>query len=1114
MRSTSTRPRLPRLLMAFALGLGLLSLAPAGAAAQPDLRIDSYWGPSRPAPGGKALFFVELKNIGTSHTDGSPITITVELPPGTERDDDPGQHAAGNENVFWPACTGTTTVTCISPAEPIYAGGFQVGATGGFYPLWFPVDIAPTVAPVGSATVTVSSAGVSPPQVVTKGVIFGSAPLGFGMVSESLGADIFDGLATTAQPVRQAGTHPFEMRVNFDMNTKLTEVSPPLPARLVVTNQEKWKTAETILPRGLIGNPEATPKCTAEEFIAERPGIDGVPDCPLESQVGAMDPIGVLSNGNPGFYHQSFMNIPVFNLEPPRGQAAAFGFSLFGNRSYIYASVDPANGYAIKALTPYIPATLLNLDFRYIRFKMWGVPSDPRHFRYRPTLTQPAPPAGGHRPFLTTGFDCANSDRFKQRVESYDNPGIFTPYEVAAGPAIQPTGCDDPRIRFEPEIKLQPTARDAGGPTGLKVNLLVPQREQRVEDWEELYNESDSMHAIDTPPMKKAVVTMPEGMTISTSAAQGLGNCAPHQIKLGTNEPVTCPDSSAYGSLTINTPILSADEPMQGRIYIAKQNDNPFNNFLSLYLVIQQPERGLLVKIPGRVDLDPVTGQIKTTFDELPQFPVSNMEMTLKGGVRAALVNPTTCGTKTIRAEFFSWHDPNTPLVRNSNYEITRKGDGSPCVNHLGERPFRPQMDAGTVSNSAGSYSPFVYRVQRSDDDQEFSQLDVKLPKGLLANISGVSKCSEAAINAAVGRSGSEEATNPSCPASSQIGTTDVGSGVGQVITYIPGKAYLGGPYRGAPLSMVVITPILAGPYDLGVIAVRSRIQVNTDTTEASVQTDPFPQIFKGIPVRIRDIRVKADRPNTMLNPTSCNPMAIGSHLTGTGGDVNTTADDTAADLSSRFQASNCENLPFKPDLRFELKGGTNRGDYPALTATLRGRAGDANIASARVTLPPSAFLAQEHIRTVCTRVQFAAEQCPPGSIYGHASAKSPLFDQTLEGPVYLRSSSNKLPDLVASLNGDIDVVLVGRIDSTRKGGIRNTFDLVPDAPVEKFVLRMQGGKKGLLVNSKNLCKTTNRADSRMVGQNGKHSKTSPLVIAKGCKGKKRGGAKAKGGKR
>jgi hypothetical protein len=305
---------------------------------------------------------------------------------------------------------------------------------------------------------------------------------------------------------------------------------------------------------------------------------------------------------------------------------------------------------------------------------------------------------------------------------------------------------------------------------------------------------------------------------------------------------------------------------------------------------------------------------------------------------------------------------------------------------------------------------------------------------------------------------------------------------------------------------------VVTGPYDLGVIAVRSAIHVDPATTKVSVVSDPLPQIFEGIPVRIRDIRVNVDRANTMVNPTNCEEMQITSQVTGTGGDLHSGGDDTSADLANRFQAANCASLPFKPKLSFRLKGGTHRGDYPALTATLRARPGEANIGRTAVTLPHSAFLAQEHIRTICTRVQFAANSCPAGSVYGYAKATSPLFDETLEGPVYLRSSDNPLPDLVATLNGEIDVVLAGRIDSKNQG-IRNTFDVVPDAPVTTFTLAMQGGKKGLLVNSQNLCKGTNRAHVRMTGQNGVVSVTRPKVVPS-CKGK-RGKAKGKrGGKR
>ncbi|HYJ22291.1 MAG TPA: hypothetical protein VEW07_09745 [Solirubrobacterales bacterium] len=1095
------------------------------------------WAPQILTPGKRGLYILRVRNYGDTDTSGT-VTVTQQLPPGVTRiEPAPLDEAFGLYEGFGWKCEGTTTVTCtIEKAVRAFnanmpysigwhEGSGREGAPGYAAQIYIRVDVDSQAGGKYTNVATVSGGG-SVPATDKDPIEISSEPTRFGFSPGSAAADTFDDEYPAGEPVRQAGSHPFELRVNFDLNLQAGEVpsiAPGLVSDFAYSRPvELVRTVSTILPKGLIGNPEATPKCKPADFLRSGSAQYTSTACAPETQVGTITLMlndfsnSTYEHGDSGLMSPaSWTRIPVYNLEPPKGYPADFGFDAGDYRGHIYPKLDPAHGYAIEALTPYISSLL---PVRAAEFTMWGVPGDPAHDALRSIpieqggtaeVSYGASSKAPIKPFLTLPMSCGDHGKFILEADSYAHQNQWVGTELD-GSSINISGCDDQRVRFHPEVALQPTSRAAGGPTGLQVNLKVPQREDTVNDAEELYEQSGDIQAIATPPVKKVVVTMPEGMTLSTSAAQGLGSCTPAEIGLGTDNPVSCPLDSQYGTLTIRTPILPKDAPMVGKIYVAKQNDNPFNNFLSLYLAIQDPERGLLVKIPGKVDLDPVTGQIKTTFDDLPEFPVSDMELSLKGGVRAALVNPTTCGTKTINATFYSWAAPNTPVSRSSSYEITRKDDGSPCVGNLAERQFKPDLTAGTVSSSAGSYSPFAFRLARSDNDQEFSQLGVTLPKGLLAKISGIARCSNAAIAQAEtpGRTGAEEAAAPSCPASSQIGTTDVGSGVGQVITYLAGKAYLAGPYKGAPLSMVVITPILAGPYDLGVIAVRSKIDVDPITTQATVTTDPFPQIFKGIPVRIRDVRVKVDRANTIINPTSCNPMEVTAHVTGTGGDVNTTADDTAADLSTRYQAANCANLPFKPNLTFKLKGGTNRGDYPAFTATLKARPGDANIARTAVTLPHSEFLAQEHIRTVCTRVQFAQKACPAASIYGYAKATSPLFDETLEGPVYLRSSSNKLPDLVATLNGEIDVVLSGRIDAIN-AQIRNTFDVIPDAPVTKFTLSMQGGKKGLLVNSKNLCKGVNRADVKMVGQNGKTYNSKP-VVANSCKKKARKGKKAK----
>jgi hypothetical protein len=1112
-----------RALLLSLIALAMLALGTASAqAAAPRYDIKATWGDTNLAPGGAGEFTIQARNIGDA-TGAAPLTITDHLPPSVKI-------TAIDWHELSPLCSGvgTATLTCTipaselaayAPAPGLMASSIDIQPSGYLPKLFVDVAVAADASETQTNTATISGGGAATPATDVDQVPFSPTPSAFGLVPGSLEADFFDAAYPFGSPLRQAGAHPFEFRLNFDLNqeTGVASSSDCPNCRYIAANG-LVKTVEATLPRGMIGNPEALPKCDPVVFASQGAAGNSTA-CPPDTQVGYLNIsfTSLLTNhGSDPFSNPNAVaeRVAIYNLVPPKGTPADFGFQA-GTfvQGHIYAQLDPAQNYAITTVTPDI-TTFVTARSAQVTF--WGVPPDPAHdkFRYYSKEQENGDAAGAPwgsapiRPFFTTPMDCgAENGASRISLDSYENPGAFTPVQEAAAP-LEVSGCEDPRFRFEPKIALQPTDAHAGAPTGLDVHLQVPQRNDEVEQASELYAENGAVKAIATPPIKKAVVTLPEGMTISPSAAQGLGSCSLEQIGLGTNEPVRCPDSSQYGTLTLHTPILPENTPPKGFIYIAKQSENPFHDFLALYLVIEEPEKGILVKIPGRVDLDQNTGQIKTTFDELPQFPVSDMELNLKGGVRAALVEPSTCGTKTISAEFFTWQDPATAHTVKSSYNVTEKPDGSPCVNNLGERPFKPTMEAGTTNNSAGSYSPFAFHLTRSDDDQEFSQLGVTLPAGLAARFAGVGICSDAGIAQAESRTGAGqgalEQADPSCPASSQIGTTEVGTGVGVPLTYVPGKVYLAGPYKGAPISIVVISPAVVGPYDLGVIAVRTALNVNPITAQGSATSDPFPQIFQGIPVRIRDIRLDLDRPGFTLNPTSCAEKQIDAHITGTGGDVNTTADDTAANLSSRFQAADCASLAFKPALAFHLFGGTKRGAHPKLRATVTyPKAGAyANIASAQVTLPHSEFLDQSHIKTVCTRVQFAAKACPAGSIYGEAEALTPLFGTPLKGPVYLRSSSNPLPDLVAVLKGPaaqpVEVDRDGRIDSVH-GGIRNSFEAVPDAPVTSFTLNLQGGKKGLLVNSTNLCAEPNRATAKFTAQNGKLLTLHP-VLANSCK--------------
>jgi hypothetical protein len=414
--------------------------------------------------------------------------------------------------------------------------------------------------------------------------------------------------------------------------------------------------------------------------------------------------------------------------------------------------------------------------------------------------------------------------------------------------------------------------------------------------------------------------------------------------------------------------------------------------------------------------------------------------------------------------------------------------------------PFRPGFSAGSINNNGGAYSPFNMRLTRSDGEQDMTRFDAVLPRGVTGKLAGIGKCSEAAIALAKAKTGRQELAAPSCPADSQIGHSLVGAGVGSVLTYVPGKLYLGGPFAGAPLSVIAITPAVAGPFDLGTVVVHEALTVDPETAEVGVdgaRSDPIPHILKGLPVKVRDLRVYVDRPSFTLNPTSCAKKEVRAILFGSFLDVFNAADDVPVSLSDRYQAASCASLKFKPSLSLRLKGGTRRGAHPALRAvvTYPQGANYANTRKAVVTFPHSAFLEQSHIRTVCTRVQFRAKQCPAGSIYGKARAFTPLLEEPLEGPVYLRSSSNPLPDLVFALRGIVDFNAVARVDSV-KASIRASFDSIPDVPLSKVVVEMQGGKKGLIVNSRSLCVHKSRAKSEFTAQNNKTYNTRPVVKA------------------
>jgi len=879
----------------------------------------------------------------------------------------------------------------------------------------------------------------------------------------------------------QAGAHP-DFTVSLELSQK-DDVPYANTSDVVVE-----------LPPGLIGNPEAFPKCTTLQLGT----VPAQSDCPIDSQVGSMDIVVG------GFISGTFADEPIYNMPAPGGDIVArFGFYAAFYPAFINVRLDPQT-HALVATVEGVPAAA---EFIGSDATFWGIPALPSHDQERITpfesVNNSAPPGGRksalpETPFMTNPTSCGIERELRITAVSYQLPDAP---QVKTAPFPEITGCG--AVAFNPAISLAPTTTQGTSGTGLEYGLSLPTKGL----------EFGNLNA--GSQLERAEVVLPDGMTVNPSQAEGLGVCSEADYARETYDSppnVGCPESSKIGSVVARTPVL--DREALGSLYVAKPYENPFGSLLALYMVLKVPDRGILVKLEGEVRTDAATGQLTTVFDDIPQLPVAEFDLRFREGARAPLVTPPECGAHTAISNLNPWSAPSMPLARTSDFEIFSGPDRGPCPTG-GLPPFKPRLTAGPLSNRAGAYTPFYVQLNRSDAEQEITHFSIKLPPGLTGKLAGVPFCPEAAIAMAKARTGihggAEELAAPSCPAASEIGRTMVGAGVGQVLVYVPGKVYLAGPYNGSALSIVAVTAAKAGPFDLGSVVVRYALRVNPDTAEVFIDatgSDPIPHIIQGIPVRLRDIRAYVDRPDFVLNPTDCTRTSTASTVRGAGLDFTSEADNNPITVTNPFQAGECAALGFRPRLLIRLKNGTKRDANPALIATLKARAGDANIGAAQVTLPHSAFLDQSHIRTICTRVQFKSGagngvNCPAGAIYGAAEAVTPLLDEPLRGPVFLRSSEHPLPDLVAALHsGRIDVNVVGRIDSGKGGGIRSTFESVPDAPVKTFILRMFGGRKGLIVNSQNLCASTNRAIAAFTGQNGRRHKFRPVVRPTNCKGK------------
>jgi len=1063
-----------------------LAVSPGSA---PSWSINSLAVPTNFEPGGEGSYEVTVSNNGGAPADGNPLTITDTLPAGlTVEGVELPLLSAGKQSDFGPSLCKTEVVgeaqvvTCTVPSElpgskPALLGVSEAlrmivhvavpgGASG---PLINAAQIEGGGAPLASAT---SQNEASSKPALAGFQEFRAAPRG-----------------VAGQLAEQAGSHPYQYTTSFAINTNL---GPPSGPAAFVPAEGDVKDIEVKLPPGFVGDPTATPLCTVRQFntVSNKEAAHPINECPDSAAVGLVLVQQLEGEG-------TLISAPLYNLVPPKGMPAQLGFQIASLPFYINTSLRTGSDYGISAQ---LQNTSQLKRVTAASVTVWGVPANESHDPLRghclnsgdqtKPLSLDSCKAGvaDEKPFLRLPTSCEDPLAVEMSFNIWTDPGAF---QRATSTSPAPSGCNllDWVFPREPSLEARPTTNVADSPSGLTAHLHIPQN-----------NEPEGLGEAD---VRKAVVTLPKGLVINPSGANGLEACSSAQIELHGPQPARCPDGSKIGTVEVKTPLLKEvknpllDHPLFGSVYVAMPHDNPFDSLLAIYIAVDDPQTGVVVKLAGHVQPDPQTGQLTTTFDENPQLPFEDFKLDFFGGALAPLRTPATCGTYSTTSEMTPWSAPESgpPATPSDTYAISQGANGSACASSEAALPNSPAFDAGTIAPIASAYSPFVVHLRREDGSQEFASLTVTTPPGLLGKLAGIPYCPESALAAAAAKPGNGEKASPSCPAASQVGVVDVGAGAGPAPFYAQGKAYLTGPYKGAPLSLAIVTPAAAGPYDLGTVVVRTALYVNPETAQITAKSDPIPSILQGIPLDVRTIAVKIDRPNFTLNPTNCDPLAIGGLSISTLGQP--------ASLASRFQVAECGRLSFAPKLSTRLFGKTNRGAHPKFRAVLRMPQGGANIARAAVTLPHSEFLDQGHIRTICTRVQFAVDACPEGSIYGYAVAKSPLLDEPLRGPVYLRSSSHNLPDLVIALRGQVEVELAGRVDSVR-GGIRTTFEAAPDAPVSTFVLTMKGGSKGLLQNSTNICRGEHRVSALFDGQNGKVHDISPLLQNSRCAAQRR----------
>ncbi len=1030
--------------------------------------------PKNLPPGGTGEIVVIATNLGDAPAEGSssPMFVHDQLPTGVEATSVQERTWLFGAAFSCEVLSGGSAVSCegkgtIDPFENVL--------------VHIQVSVAKTVGASPAVNKFSVSGGGAEPESGSGDLSLSSAPTNFGIEDFEQVALNEDG-----SPDLQAGSHPFEFTTTLQLN-EINDASDdhnPSPAPV--------KDLHFDLPPGLIGNPTVVPQCTFEQFSTQPPETSpGTTQCPDDTAVGVV---------TVWFGFELEWTTPVFNLAPAAGEPARFAFNVIGVPVFLDTAILSGGNYAVRVNVNNISTVL---PYSATQLTLWGAPSDKEHDESRGSnclqrgrgtggVLGPCPvtPEGAQSPpFMTLPTSCTGTLSSTLEADTWTHPGEYVTDEDAwhdNSERLGMGGCN--KLRFEPSIKVTPDATAASTPTGVTVDEHVPQ--------ESTLNPSGLAES----DVKGLSVTLPEGVALNPAAADGLQACTEEEIGLHKNETPTCPEASKVATVKIKTPLLP--DPLEGATYLATQDANPFGSLVALYLYAEDPTAGVIVKASGEVLENPVTGQLTTHFERdpafagssassefLPQLAFEDIELHFFGGDRAPLAAPSRCGAYTTAGTFTPWSgNPTTESA--STFDITSGTNGSPCPGAA--LPFSPSLTAGMTSIQAGGFSPFTMTMSREDGAQNLQSIELHMPPGLSGTLSKVQLCGEAQANLGT------------CGPESQIGETIISVGVGgDPFSVTGGKVYITGPYKGAPFGLSIVNPAKAGPFDLGKVVVRAKIEVDPITSALTITSDnegPYkiPTIIDGIPLQIKHVNVTINRPGFTFNPTNCTPMAITGKLQSTEG--------ASSALSVPFQVTNCATLAFKPHLSASTSGKTSRLNGASLTVKLGYTVGpyDANIAKVKVELPKALPSRLSTLQKACLAATFEANpaNCPAASIVGQATATTPIVPVPLSGPAYFVSHGGEaFPSLIIVLQGyGVTVHLVGSTFISEAGITSSTFKTIPDVPVGTFELTLPEEPGSALAANGNLCEQQLTMPTELVGQNGAeiHQKT-PITVS-GCK--------------